>query len=66
LGKSAPHDPAICRENRYRRDQFEPETEVTSGAGWLLETASSLPMPFSSPPREINKEERLLLASAAA
>ncbi len=49
MGKSAPHDPEICRENRYRRDQFEPETEVTSGAGWLLETASGLPMPFPLP-----------------
>jgi hypothetical protein len=66
LGKSAPHDPEICHENRHRRDQFEPEKEVTSGAGWLLETTSGLPMPLSTPPREINEEERLLLASAAA
>jgi len=31
-----------------------------------METTSGLPMPLSTPPREINEEERLLLASAAA
>jgi hypothetical protein len=45
----APHAPYICLEDRYRCDQFEPETIAWKWAGWLLETASSLPYRLSLP-----------------